>query len=47
MLTLTKASGVISCALPGLAAHSQELLDQAIAARTGSDVTRVGAPCEA
>jgi hypothetical protein len=41
MLTLAKASGVISCALPGLAAHAQELLDQAIAARTGSDVTRV------
>jgi hypothetical protein len=41
LLTLDKASGKVSCDLPGLATLAQEELDRCIAARTGSDVTRV------
>lgn len=41
MLTLDKATGAVSCALPGLAKLAQEQLDECIAARNGGDVTRV------
>lgn len=41
MLTLTKASGKVTCDLPGLATLAQEELDRCIVARTGSDVTKV------
>ena len=46
-LTLDKQTGTVSCDLPGLASLAQEELDRCVGARTGSDVTRVGAPCEA
>jgi hypothetical protein len=41
MLTLDKQTGAVTCELPGLATLAQEELDRCIAARTGSDVTRV------
>ncbi len=41
MLTLDKQTGTVTCELPGLATLAQEELDRCIAARTGSDVTRV------
>src|SRR4051794_22456252 len=41
MLTLTKASGKVTCDLPGLATLAQEELDRCLEARTGSDVTKV------
>ena len=41
LLTLDKKTGKVTCDLPGLATLAQEYLDQAIDARTGSDVTRV------
>jgi hypothetical protein len=41
LLTLDKASGRVSCDLPGLATLAQEELDRCIAVRTGGDVTRV------
>lgn len=47
MLTLDKRTGAVTCDLPGLATLAQEELDRATDARTGGDVTRVSAPCEA
>jgi hypothetical protein len=41
MLSLEKATGKVSCTLPGLASLAQEELDRCIAARTGGDVTRL------
>ena len=41
LLTLDKATGTVSCDLPGLATLAQEHLDECIAARNGGDVTRV------
>jgi hypothetical protein len=41
MLTLDKATGNVTCDLPGLAALAQGQLDHCIQARTGGDVTRV------
>jgi hypothetical protein len=41
MLTLTKASGTVTCDLPDLARRAQEELDRCLANRTGSDVTRI------
>jgi hypothetical protein len=41
LLTLEKATGKVSCSLPGLATLSQERLDECIASRNGSDVTRL------
>ena len=41
VLTLDKASGKVTCDLPGLATLAQEELDRCIAVRTGGDVTRV------
>src|SRR5262249_42560817 len=41
LLTLDKATGKVSCPLPGLATLAQEELDRCIAARTGADVTRL------
>jgi hypothetical protein len=41
MLRLDKQTGKVSCDLPGLASLAQEELDRCVAARTGSDVTRV------
>ena len=41
MLVLDKQTGTVSCDLPGLASLAQEELDRCVAARTGSDVTRV------
>jgi hypothetical protein len=41
MLELDKRSGKVSCHLPGLATHAQELLDHAIAVRSGGDVSRI------
>jgi hypothetical protein len=41
LLTLEKATGKVSCPLPGLATLAQEELDRCIKARTGSDITRV------
>lgn len=40
ILTLDKATGRVRCELPGLATLAQELLDLAIDARTGTDITR-------
>src|SRR5262245_25637904 len=40
LLTLEKATGKVSCDLPGLATLAQELLDECIASRNGADVTR-------
>lgn len=40
MLALEKATGRVRCGLPGLATLAQELVDRAIDARTGTDVTR-------
>ena len=39
-LALEKATGKVSCDLPGLATLAQEELDRCIAARNGADVTR-------
>ena len=41
LLTLDKATGKVSCPLPGLATLAQEELDRCIEARTGGDLTRV------
>jgi hypothetical protein len=41
LLTLNKESGRVRCELEGLATLAQELLDEAIAARTGGDLTRM------
>jgi hypothetical protein len=41
MLSLEKASGRVSCDLPGLATLAQEALDECLGVRTGSDITRV------
>ena len=41
MLTLEKATGNVTCDLPGLATAAQEELDRCIQARTGGDVTRI------
>jgi hypothetical protein len=41
LLTLNKATGKVGCELGGLATLAQELLDEAIAARTGGDITRL------
>jgi hypothetical protein len=41
LLSLEKATGKVSCPLPGLATLAQEELDRCIEARTGGDVTRV------
>ena len=41
LLVLDKATGTVSCDLPGLATLAQEHLDECIAARNGSDVTRI------
>src|SRR5262249_50350546 len=41
MLTLAKATGKVTCHLPGLATLAQEELDRCLEARTGSDVTRI------
>jgi hypothetical protein len=41
VLTLEKATGTVSCDLPGLVTLAQEELDRCIAVRTGGDVTRV------
>jgi hypothetical protein len=41
LLHLDKSTGKITCDLPGLATLAQELLDQALAARTGGDITRL------
>jgi hypothetical protein len=41
LLSLDKASGKVSCEMPGLATLAQEELDRCIEARTGGDVTRV------
>lgn len=41
MLTLDKATGKVTCDLPGLATLAQEELDRCLEARTGSDVTRI------
>jgi len=41
VLTLAKATGTVSCDLPGLATLAQAALDACIATRTGGDVTRV------
>ena len=41
MLILNKASGQVTCGLPGLAALAQAELDRCLEARTGADVTRV------
>src|SRR5262245_41457399 len=41
MLTLTKATGRVTCDLPGLATLAQEELDRCLQARTGSDITKV------
>jgi hypothetical protein len=40
MLVLEKATGKVQCELAGLATLAQELLDRAIDARTGGDITR-------
>jgi hypothetical protein len=40
-LTLDKQTGTVTCELPGLATLAQEELDRCIAARTGSDITKV------
>jgi hypothetical protein len=41
LLTLAKATGKVTCPLPGLATLAQEKLDECIASRTSADVTRV------
>jgi hypothetical protein len=41
MLTLDKATGRVSCDLPGLATLAQEHLDHCLQARTGGDITRI------
>jgi hypothetical protein len=41
MLFLDKATGRVTCALPGLATIAQEELDRCLEARTGSDVTKI------
>lgn len=41
MLALDKATGKVTCDLPGLAALAQGELDRCLEARTGADVTRV------
>lgn len=41
LLKLEKATGKVSCDLPGLATYAQELLDHHIAVRGGSDITRI------
>jgi hypothetical protein len=41
MLTLDKATGRVTCDLPGLATLAQEELDRCLEARTGADVTKV------
>jgi len=41
LLVLDKATGKVSCDLAGLATLAQEHLDEAIAARTGGDVSRL------
>jgi len=41
LLTLEKATGKVTCALPGLATLAQEELDRCLDARTGSDITKV------
>src|SRR5262245_12529015 len=41
MLTLEKATGKVTCPLPGLASLAQGELDRCIEARTGSDITRL------
>jgi len=40
MLALDKATGKVRCEQPGLATLAQELVDRAIDARTGTDITR-------
>jgi len=40
MLALEKATGKVKCERPGLATLAQELVDAAIDARTGTDITR-------
>jgi hypothetical protein len=41
VLSLDKVTGKVRCDLPGLATLAQEHLDECIAVRTGSDLTRV------
>ncbi len=41
LLTLEKATGRVTCPLPGLATLAQEELDRCIAVRTGSDISRL------
>jgi hypothetical protein len=41
LLSVNKESGRVRCELEGLATLAQELLDDAITARTGSDLTRM------
>jgi hypothetical protein len=41
MLALDKASGKVTCSIMSLAAMAQTELDRCLAARTGSDVTRI------
>jgi hypothetical protein len=41
MLSLEKATGRVSCDLPGLATLAQEALDECLGLRTGGDITRV------
>lgn len=41
MLLLEKATGRVTCSLPGLASLAQEELDRCLANRTSSDVTRI------
>jgi hypothetical protein len=40
MLVLEKSTGKVRCELAGLAGHAQDLVDRAIDARTGGDITR-------
>jgi hypothetical protein len=41
MLSLNKASGLVTCSLPALAELAQNELDRCLEARTSSDVTRI------
>ena len=41
LLTLEKATGKVTCDLPGLATLAQEHLDECIGARNGGDITRM------
>jgi hypothetical protein len=41
LLTLEKATGKVTCDLPGLATLAQEELDRCIQVRTGADLTRI------